>query len=153
MFTLDTTALLRLLRGNSLEEILPVITKDSPNPFLIISIVSEAEIRSIARGNGYGENRMKQVDNLLTQFLVVDISSGQLIEKYVEIDVFSLGRDNTRKLLTSSRRMGKNDLWIAATAYITHSTLVTSDNDFDHLNGIFFDIAKFSTPTKPSNKA
>lgn len=29
--------------------------------------------------------------------------------------------------------MGKNDLWIAATAYVTGATLLTTDADFDHL--------------------
>ncbi len=29
--------------------------------------------------------------------------------------------------------MGKNDLWIAAVAHAAVATLVTTDNDFDHL--------------------
>jgi len=33
--------------------------------------------------------------------------------------------------------MGKNDLWIAATAHVTGATLLTADADFDHLNGAF----------------
>jgi len=38
--------------------------------------------------------------------------------------------------------VGKNDLWIAATAKVTESTLVTTDKDFDHLEGIYFQLAK-----------
>jgi predicted nucleic acid-binding protein len=38
--------------------------------------------------------------------------------------------------------MGKNDLWIAATAYILDATLLTADGDFDHLNGSFLDVKK-----------
>lgn len=38
--------------------------------------------------------------------------------------------------------MGKNDLWIASTAALLGLTLVTTDSDFDHLNGVFFDIRK-----------
>ena len=30
--------------------------------------------------------------------------------------------------------MGKNDLWIAATAALTEATLLTSNHDFDHLS-------------------
>jgi predicted nucleic acid-binding protein len=30
--------------------------------------------------------------------------------------------------------MGKNDLWIAATACVTHLPLITTDRDFDHLD-------------------
>ena len=33
----------------------------------------------------------------------------------------------------SARNMGKNDLWIAATALYFDMVLHTTDNDFDHL--------------------
>ena len=33
--------------------------------------------------------------------------------------------------------MGKNDLWIAATAMATGATLLTTDKDFDHLDPTF----------------
>jgi len=36
--------------------------------------------------------------------------------------------------------MGKNDLWIAATAYTLNATLVTTDTDFDHLDGEFIEV-------------
>jgi tRNA(fMet)-specific endonuclease VapC len=38
--------------------------------------------------------------------------------------------------------MGKNDLWIAATAHVYEATLLTTDNDFDHLAPQFFNIQK-----------
>lgn len=38
----------------------------------------------------------------------------------------------------SARNMGKNDAWIAATAYAAQATLVTTDKDFDHLADTFF---------------
>jgi predicted nucleic acid-binding protein len=42
----------------------------------------------------------------------------------------------------SARKMGKNDLWIAATAYSINGTLMTTDGDFDHLNGTLLDVIK-----------
>jgi len=36
--------------------------------------------------------------------------------------------------------MGKNDLWIAATAYVIQATLTTTDKDFDHLNKTFINL-------------
>lgn len=30
--------------------------------------------------------------------------------------------------------MGKNDVWIAATTKVAGATLLTTDNDFDHLS-------------------
>jgi predicted nucleic acid-binding protein len=40
----------------------------------------------------------------------------------------------------SARNMGKNDLWIAATALATKATLITTDKDFDHLQNIYFPV-------------
>ena len=36
--------------------------------------------------------------------------------------------------------MGKNDLWIAATAAVLDATLLTMDKDFNHLNDIFLTV-------------
>lgn len=36
--------------------------------------------------------------------------------------------------------MGKNDLWIAAAANVMGATLVTTDNDFDHLQPDFLTV-------------
>jgi tRNA(fMet)-specific endonuclease VapC len=36
--------------------------------------------------------------------------------------------------------MGKNDLWIAATAALLGATLVTLDNDFGHLSDFFIEV-------------
>jgi predicted nucleic acid-binding protein len=36
--------------------------------------------------------------------------------------------------------MGKNDLWIAATAAVTGATLVTTDRDFEHLSAHFINL-------------
>jgi len=38
--------------------------------------------------------------------------------------------------------MGKNDLWIAATASVTGAGLMTIDGDFDHLDGKFLELIK-----------
>lgn len=36
--------------------------------------------------------------------------------------------------------MGENDLWIAATAATYRLPLITTDRDFEHLNGVFLDV-------------
>jgi tRNA(fMet)-specific endonuclease VapC len=38
-------------------------------------------------------------------------------------------------------KMGKNDLWIAASAYCLNAVLLTEDTDFDHLNNVFIQVA------------
>lgn len=37
--------------------------------------------------------------------------------------------------------MGKNDLWIAATAFLLEGTLLTTDSDFNHLNNEFLKVS------------
>ena len=38
--------------------------------------------------------------------------------------------------------MGKNDLWIAATASVLDLELLTTDSDFDHLSGRYIKLRK-----------
>jgi len=38
--------------------------------------------------------------------------------------------------------MGKNDRWIAATASVPDMDLLTSDKDFEHLDGAYIRLAK-----------
>ena len=63
-------------------------------------------------------------------------------KKYGEIDAFSQGKLTNKKLKMSSRNMGKNDLWIAATASILNAKLITTDKDFDHLDKEYFDLIR-----------
>lgn len=60
------------------------------------------------------------------------------------MDAYSKHKDSVRKYPKgySSIKVGKNDLWIAATAQVTNSKLVTTDRDFDHLDGVFIDVIK-----------
>lgn len=38
--------------------------------------------------------------------------------------------------------MGKNDLWIAATASVLGTKLLTTDEDYTHLDGVFLSVEK-----------
>ncbi|HBA86126.1 MAG TPA: hypothetical protein DCZ95_18740 [Verrucomicrobia bacterium] len=40
----------------------------------------------------------------------------------------------------SARSMGDHDIWIAATASVLKATLLTTDHDFDHLDGHFCEV-------------
>ena len=78
----------------------------------------------------------------MRKFIITDINYEDIIEMYAEIDTFSQGKLKENPLKMSSRNMGKNDLWIAETASITASKLLTTDDDFDHLNGTYLDLLK-----------
>lgn len=66
-----------------------------------------------------------------------------MLDVYAEIDAYSQGKHLDKKHGLSSRNMGKNDLWIAATALVTNSTLITTDKDFDHLDPEFIKVKRY----------
>ena len=110
----------------------------------MLSIVSIGEMKSIAIRRGWGRKKMEKLDELFQSFLRIPINTEKQMSAYAEIDTYSLKKhpDHNWPQGYTSNKMGKNDLWIAATAYITRSTLVTHNGDFDHLNGKFFDVVK-----------
>ena len=68
------------------------------------------------------------------QFPSIEINAN-LIPAYVYLETYSQGRLAAQPLPPglSARNMGKNDLWIAATALYFDIELHTADHDFDHL--------------------
>jgi predicted nucleic acid-binding protein len=86
--------------------------------------------------------------NILMAYLKADtmlLNKVSTLNAYAEIDAFSLQRHPTMKLKGSAKPMGKNDMWIAATAFATNATLLTADGKFMHLDKEFITI-KFYQP-------
>jgi predicted nucleic acid-binding protein len=50
-----------------------------------------------------------------------------VIDAYIDLDIAS------QRHPKGARNMGKNDLWIAASAMVSGAYLLTTDGDFDHL--------------------
>ncbi|MEZ4685980.1 MAG: PIN domain-containing protein [Bacteroidia bacterium] len=72
--------------------------------------------------------------------MIVDLNYQDIIDSYIEIEQFNRNIHPGKKRPGSHIKMGKNDVWIAATAMATKSKLITSDKDFEHLDGEFFDV-------------
>jgi len=87
-------------------------------------------------------NLLSKENNLIQDFLIADINTEDIIERYAEIDAFSQGKLKDKPIKFSSRNMGKNDLWIAATSSVYQVDLITTDNDFDHLNDVYLNLIK-----------
>lgn len=121
------------------------------NEKVYISIVTLAEVRSFAIQAGWGNKRKNELELLINDLSVISIDDST-IEAYIEIDVFAQGKHPTIPLTTIAKdgkvlkgsplNLGKNDIWIAATAYLFDCQLVTADNDFDPLNGTFIRLIK-----------
>ncbi|MCB9300977.1 MAG: PIN domain-containing protein [Lewinellaceae bacterium] len=134
-YLIDTNILVIYVRDTDLtrrlEENLRLLTGRNN---LVISVVSIGEIKSIAKQNKWGEKRVRRLIEILNQFLIADINVEDIIESYSEIDTYSQGKLEGKATSFTSRNMGKNDLWIAATASTLNLELITTDKDFDHLN-------------------
>ncbi len=142
-FLFDTNILLFYIRENSTSSVID----STYNPFgngntPILSIVSVGEIKSIALRNGWGKKKLAKLKELMSLFVITDINADDVLDMYAEIDAFSQGKLTTNPLKLTARNMGKNDLWIAATAKIASAKLLTSDADFDHLDGQYLEIIK-----------
>lgn len=129
LYLLDTNILVHYVRGSTLQQYIELthqlyLTSDVP----LISYVTEAEIRSLSLQFGWGTTKRSQLGYLLATFRRVPIEEPRILEAYAEIDFYSVSQ---------GIELGKNDLWIAATAHVTGAILLTTDKDFDHLDGKF----------------
>lgn len=140
-YILDTNILLLLLRQDARWEIV-FKQHQLDSAFNFISIVSIAELHSLGLQNGWSQRRLAQIELLRRDFVITDINLEEIIAKYAQIDAFSQGKLKSRPLGDSARNMGKNDLWIAATAACFDLELITTDNDFSHLSPHFLTVQK-----------
>ena len=97
-------------------------------PIPLISIVTAGELRSLALQWRWGPSKLDRMEFMLGYLDVVPIEDPALVSKYAEIDAHFQSR---------GRKMGKNDLWIAATAVLFDARLLTTDRDFDPLDPLF----------------
>jgi tRNA(fMet)-specific endonuclease VapC len=153
-YLLDTGLLLGHIRGADYANLAERrYSLSQPPNVSLVSVVSKGEIYSLAIQLNWGERKKQELDSLLRRIPVVDINTDRIIQRYAEIDAYSQSKDRTKPLPSgvSSRNMGKNDLWIAATTSVLNAILVTTDTDFDHLNGVFLNVAYIDPRlTRPS---
>lgn len=90
----------------------------------IISYVTLAELFSLGRQNGWGEQKFQFIETIRMNLIVAPIERWAILEAYVELDSYAVA---------DGKKIGKNDLWIAATAKVTEASLLTTDKDFDPL--------------------
>jgi tRNA(fMet)-specific endonuclease VapC len=129
-YLLDTNILVALIRGGPLGQFIDATyqLRHQPNKPLI-SAVTKGEIRSLARRLQWGTAKRQSLIQLLQNEVVsLEIDHPAIMDAYEEIDCFSLSHP------LGAYNMGKNDLWIAATAKASGAVLLTTDTDFDHLD-------------------
>ncbi len=128
---LDTNIVIHLLRNNVIGQHIDTRFGLSASfASSMVSIVTIGELYSFAMKLGWGEKRRDALQDIVDEIVAIDINSEDILQCYAEIDHFS------EQVVKPARPMGKNDIWIAATAKATGATLLTTDRDFDHLDGV-----------------
>jgi tRNA(fMet)-specific endonuclease VapC len=129
LYLLDTNVLVHLVRRDAVwtrirDRYQPLLTDPTP----IISVVTAGELRSLALQFKWGDEKVRQMEFCLGYFRRISIDDPEIIRAYAVIDADSqLG----------GQPLAKNDVWIAATAAVTGARLLTTDKDFDRLDGRF----------------
>lgn len=135
----DTNIFIYIAKDLGSQQIRKIANPDNQKAF--VSVASVAELKSMALKNNWGTRKLQVIDKILDEVTVIEITEN-LLNTYAEIDAYSQCR-NPRYVeypFTTPRNMGKNDLWIAATASLLGLTLVTTDADFNHLRQVFMDV-------------
>ena len=149
IFVLDTSIVVHYLRQSHLYAKIEADNQlTSADAAPVISSVTKGELLSFAQQRGWGENKMQSLNIFLQNITAVDVKAtdNDLQLAYAKIDAYSKNKTfdvNGSFLNGSARVMGKNDLWIAATAFVLSAPLLTVDGDFDHLNNTFFKVIKY----------
>lgn len=145
---IDTCVVIHIIRqSNTGINCIATLKGFDPNPNIIISVVTKGELESFAKQNKWGQNKLTQLNNFINQATYIDIENADqaLLDAYSNIDAFSKRKivDKSGNLLKGSAiKMGKNDIWIAATASAINIPVLTTDGDFDHLNGTMINVIK-----------
>jgi tRNA(fMet)-specific endonuclease VapC len=133
---LDTNILIQIARDKSQYKVLDFINPDGKD--IHLSFATIAEIESFAFRQQWNNQKIVRLEHLFDAVQIIQIDDA-LLRTYVEIDAFS--QKNHPKITNypfkTPRNMGKHDLWIASAASLLNLQLITTDQDFNHLDSTF----------------
>lgn len=117
----------------------------------LVAAVSVGEIEGFVQRSNWGEKKMNILKKLLSKVMVIDIAGQDenLMKAFATLNNYSRNCLPDRPL-GRSVSIGQNDLWIAAVAKAANAELITTDGDFDHLNGSWINVHKYEQSTKKS---
>lgn len=143
-YVIDTNILVHIVRNSSTWDYVDMTFEpfEFPKNETYVSFASIAEVLALSLKLGWQEKKISRLSDLLSKLEVISVSGtveDKLMQNYALIDAFSQGTLKNLPLPKdmSARNMGKNDIWIAATATSIQATLLTTDDDFLHLDPIF----------------
>jgi predicted nucleic acid-binding protein len=140
-YLLDTNLLIIYSRENDFSKKIEHRYKlFTGNKDLFISTVSIGELDAFIKKNDIGKRKQRKISEMLDMIDRISIEHEEIISKYGDIDAFSQGKLKIKGHHFSAMNMGKNDIWIGATASHFDLKLITTDKDFMHLNEVFLDL-------------
>jgi tRNA(fMet)-specific endonuclease VapC len=124
---LDTNVVLHVVRGSEVaRRIDTAVQLRARTERPLISVVTLGEALAFAKHRNWGEQKTARFEELVREFVVVDIDNATVLRAYAKIHAHLVGR---------GRPIGDNDVWIASCTAAASATLVTTDKDFDALDG------------------
>jgi predicted nucleic acid-binding protein len=109
----------------------------------VLSAVVVGELEAFALKADWGAQKVAFLQRIFERAPIFSVGA-ELASLYARLDAYSQGRLRGQPLPVgmTARNMGKNDLWIAATAWYLDLPLHTADNDFDHLPALGLVVVK-----------
>lgn len=107
---------------------------------LFTSVAVLAEVRSFALRKQYGTRKLKAIQKIFERVRIIGVHFEEILDRYATIDAYSQGELPNVESPFTARNMGKNDLYIAATASVFDLSLVTTDRDFSHIHQTHLDL-------------
>ena len=151
-YLLDSGILLGFVRGAGYAAYVDAkFSPMKPPNIAMISVVTTAELRSMALRRNWGNQKLAELTALFRNIPAVPIRQRQIIEKFAEIDAFNHRSHPQISPPTTAHTMGDNDIWIAATAAVVNATLLTTDRDFNHLDGVFLKVIYIDQKLTPAD--
>lgn len=138
-YLLDTGILVGYVRGADwAQECNKTFDLSNASHLVLTSVVTKGEMLALAERLNWGSKKRKVFDQKLKEFPAVDISSEAVIAAYAKVKAWTEGcpppsAPDFPAPPKPAKKMGQNDMWIAACAIASNSTLITIDKDFDHL--------------------
>lgn len=112
-----------------------------PETLAFTSAVCRGELMALAEKRGWGAGKREQMESVLDRFPTIGINQPSILSAYALIDAWTRGASVQAPTNAPPPRpalpMSKNDLWVAATAHAGQAVLVSTDTDFDRLDGVW----------------
>ena len=109
----------------------------------VVSIVSQAELLVLADRNNWAQAKRDAVRLIFDNLVVLPVDGEALLQAYSEVSRADMAWPE------GPRNMGKNDIWIAATAVSAGLPLLTTDKDFGFLDGDLVQVLWIDPNQKP----